>query len=89
MRCSKGEQTELRNRPGEGTAVKTLRAGCPSQDACRPAQTGIVTPGWPSNSEPAHLVGWEVQGKSIRLAEKFRTVPSDWPRDSEQMQLIG
>ena len=60
MCCSKGEQAELRNRPGEGTAVKTLSAGCPSQGACRPAQTGIVTPGWPSNSEPAHLVGWEV-----------------------------
>ena len=82
-------QTEFQNRSGEVTAVKTLKPGCPSQDACRLAQIGIVTPDWPSNSEQAHLVGWEVQGKSIRLAEKFRTVPSDWPHDSEQMQLIG
>ena len=79
-------------RPGQARGLwsrPSLRARCPSQDTCRLTQMGIVLPDWPSNPEQAHLIGWKVQGQSIRLAKKCRTVPSDWPHDSEQMQLIG
>ena len=79
-------------RPGQARGLwsrPSLRARCPSQDTCRLTQMGIVLPDWPSNSQRAHLIGWKVQGQSIRFSKKCRAVPSDWPHDSEQMQLIG
>ena len=85
QRCADRVSEQVRRRDcGQDPEGRMSQPGRPQT-----GQIGIVTPDWPSNSEQAHLVGWEVQGKSIRLAEKFRTVPSDWPHDSEQMQLIG